>query len=127
MIVILGQNNSKDSGISYVRGIAKWWGRTAASQRRRNGSGSPRHWGKSSGKGKLQLPSAFIVGGGREGATVVSHVGNKTPAACRSGSTTMRAGFPYPKSLMGGLRSAFEPVARVGKVFGLHCSRAQAC
>jgi hypothetical protein len=82
---------------------------------------------KAAERGKLRLPSAFIVGGEREGATVVSHVGNKTPAACRSGSTMMRAGFPYPKSLMGGLRSAFEPVARVGKVFGLHCSRAQAC
>jgi hypothetical protein len=73
-------------------------------------------------KGKLRLPSAFIARGEREGVTVALHIGDQALAACRSGSTMARAGFPYPGSLTGGPRSAFELVARVRKVFGSHCS-----
>jgi hypothetical protein len=41
---------------------------------------------------------------------VVPHVNDKAPTACRSGGTMAHVGFPYPGSLTGAPRLAFEPV-----------------
>jgi hypothetical protein len=67
--------------------------------------------------GSFSLLSVFIAGRERER-------GDRGPARRQqcTGDTMARTGFPYPRSLTGGPRSAFEPVARLKKVFGPHYS-----
>jgi hypothetical protein len=67
-------------------------------------------------RGELQLPSALIAGGERGGDRGPTH------RRQRAGGTMVRAGFPCPGSPTGETRSDFEPVTRVRKVFGPHCS-----
>jgi hypothetical protein len=79
---------------------------------------------KAAEKGKLRPSSAFIAGGERGGGgwrpwsrTLVTMLWWLAgPAA------PWRAVVSFIPGLMGGPRSAFEPVARVGKVFRPHCS-----
>jgi hypothetical protein len=53
----------------------------AASQWRRNSSGSLQCWGKSNGKGGASATERFNSWGRERGATVVPHIGDNVPAA----------------------------------------------
>jgi hypothetical protein len=59
-------------------------------------------------RGMLWPRTLFIGEGKREEGTVVPHVGDGRPTACRTGWTVARRWIPYPESLTGGARSGFQ-------------------
>jgi hypothetical protein len=63
----------------------------------------------------------LLIGGGeREGAVLVSHVGDGWPTALWFGGTTARRRVPYSAPLTGGPRSGFLRVGRARS--GMSCT-----
>jgi hypothetical protein len=92
-----------------VKGIAKWWSGTAASQRQRGGGSSPQRWGKFGRKEEASAGDSFYRRGReREGTIVVPHVCDGRPTAHWSDGDVAHVGFPCPGSLTVGPRSFFS-------------------
>jgi hypothetical protein len=108
-----------DSGISHAEGERKWLGQSVANRQRAAGGVSPRE-GERNGEGeKSSAEHSFYREGEREGTTVVPHICDKMPVACRIGWTTARNGSPSPRSLV--LSRDFKPGANPNW-YELYCS-----
>jgi hypothetical protein len=81
--------------------VKSWWQLTLA-------------LGKTDGKEEAASAgdSFYMRRRAKEEMTVVPHISDDQPMACRSGGDAVRVGFPCPGSLTGGPRSVFSNPTR---------------